>query len=395
MTGPAGTGKSTLLERFLDRKKKDEFPYLASTGAAAIINNGRTFHSFFGLGIMEHGPDKTIQLASRNRDIRARLQRAEGIVIDEISMLQGVVLEVAEAIAQIARESHEPWGGLRIIAVGDFAQLPPVPTEQRGRDWAFLNRVWKKSKFKSIELSTVVRTTEPDFIAALHLARLGIMDPELIALLTKSAARGEPDINTLHLLPTWQQVDCHNKKMLARLKSPETKFPTRYSGSGAWAREMLEKNAPIPKVLRLKEDALIMMLTNDPKNRWANGSMGHVISIEEDEVKIELMTGKCFTAKNHTFRVHDGNGKETGSATNFPLRLGWATTIHKSQGQTLDRVCVNLANLWEPGQGYVALSRVRSAAGLFIKDWTPKSIFPDQAVVDFYIGLEREQKLLH
>ncbi|MEK7563713.1 MAG: AAA family ATPase, partial [Patescibacteria group bacterium] len=141
LTGAAGTGKSFLLDQYLQRKPTDEFPIVASTGAAAVIVGGRTFHSFFGLGILEGGIEATVQRAMRNRRLILRLQRACCVIIDEISMLSGTTLLAADRIARRARHCNKPWGGLRIIAVGDFAQLPPVTPGNEQKDWAFLHRL--------------------------------------------------------------------------------------------------------------------------------------------------------------------------------------------------------------------------------------------------------------
>src|SRR6056297_2203960 len=146
VTGEAGTGKSFLVHRYLLRYAP-KATLLASTGAAAVLIGGRTFHSFFGLGILEGGKQRTIDKAIKNGKLLKRLREAHEIIIDEVSMLPGIVLDTAEEICRIARESDEPWGGLRVVAVGDFAQLPPVDRSGRRRDWAFDHPVWNYSKF--------------------------------------------------------------------------------------------------------------------------------------------------------------------------------------------------------------------------------------------------------
>src|SRR3989338_258151 len=147
LTGAAGTGKSFLLQRYLAGKPSENFPVVASTGAAAVLVGGRTFHSFFGLGILEGGPQAAVVRALQSRKLVHRLNTACSVVIDEISMLSVTTLQAAEAVARGARGNHEPWGGLRIIAVGDFAQLPPVTPGTRTKDWAFAHPVWQESDF--------------------------------------------------------------------------------------------------------------------------------------------------------------------------------------------------------------------------------------------------------
>ena len=152
LTGGAGSGKSFLIRHYMKEVDSQELPILASTGAAAVLLGGRTFHSFFGLGIMEGGPDATYERASKDNKLMARLRKVEGVIIDEISMIPGQALMIAEALSQKARESTLPWGGMRIIAVGDFAQLPPV-TQTGQRDWCFLSQVWKATGFQTVMLS--------------------------------------------------------------------------------------------------------------------------------------------------------------------------------------------------------------------------------------------------
>src|SRR3990167_9567087 len=176
LTGAAGTGKSFLLQRYLAGKSSDSFPIVASTGAAAVLVGGRTFHSFFGLGIMEGGLEATVARALRSGKLINRLNRASCVIIDEVSMLSGMMLQAAETIACRIRGSAEPWGGLRIIAVGDFAQLPPVTPDTHGKDWAFLHPVWQESDFQPALLSTVIRTQDVELLMILNFVREGIVN---------------------------------------------------------------------------------------------------------------------------------------------------------------------------------------------------------------------------
>ena len=156
VTGEAGTGKSFLIHHYI-LKHAPKTPILASTGAAAVLVGGRTFHSFFSLGILEGGKRKTIEGALKNGKLRKRLRECKEIIIDEISMLPGIVLSTAEEICRLHRENDEPWGGIRVIAVGDFAQLPPVTRPGDDRDWAFAHSVWGRSEFTPAFLKTPVR----------------------------------------------------------------------------------------------------------------------------------------------------------------------------------------------------------------------------------------------
>jgi ATP-dependent DNA helicase PIF1 len=169
LTGQAGVGKTTVVKEFMKTKRWSDFPMLASTGMAAILLGGRTLHSYFGIGIMEGGADETIERSVNSPKVCARLRSVEGILIDEISMVSSEQLMVMENIASIVRENiAEPWGGLQVVAVGDFAQLPPVDPYKQTKQWAFESDTWKDSKFRNVMLSEVMRSSNKPFIDILN-----------------------------------------------------------------------------------------------------------------------------------------------------------------------------------------------------------------------------------
>lgn len=383
ITGGAGVGKSFLIRHFqrgLDLKK---FPVLASTGAAAVLVGGRTFHSFFGLGILEGGPAATIERACRNRQVVKRLRTIEGMIIDEISMLAGPVLRVAEIICRRIRENDSPWGGLRVIAVGDFAQLPPVERDPaKGGGWAFLDPVWDWSEFERQMLQTQVRCQDPDYMRVLSRIRAGIVDDEVTRYLNERTGAVDVEFEGTRLFPRRDQTEKFNEMRLADLPGEEKTFTTIASGNSR-AVEALLKQAPIPQVLRLKEGALVMIRQNDPMGRFVNGSTGHVRRILPARLSIELLNGRWIELEKATFSMLDGEGEISAALVNFPVNLAWASTIHKAQGSTLDRMAVDLSRLWEPGQAYVALSRLTSGSELRIAKWDPSAIRVDPQVLEF------------
>lgn len=381
VTGGAGVGKSFLIRHF--KRDAKEFPMLASTGAAAVLVGGRTFHSFFGLGILDGGPEATIERASRNRQVVKRLRQIKGIVIDEISMLAGPVLRVAEVICRRVRESDQPWGGIRIVAVGDFAQLPPVERDPaRGGGWAFLDPVWEWSGFERQMLQTQVRCQDPEYMSVLAKIRAGVVDDEVTKYLNARTGPVETEFEGTRLFPRRDQTEKFNELRLNELSGKEVLIETNTSGQ-ARAVETLLKQAPVPQVLRLKEGALVMIRQNDPMGRWVNGSTGHVRRIQPTRLSIELLNGRKVELDKATFSMLDGEGDTIAALVNFPVNLAWASTIHKAQGSTLDRMAVDLSRLWEPGQAYVALSRLTSGSELRIAHWDPSSIRVDPQVIEF------------
>lgn len=391
LTGAAGTGKSYLLGRYLAGKPTEAFPVVASTGAAAVIIGGRTFHSFFGLGIMEGGIEETVHRALRSRKLTHRLQAAVCVVIDEISMLSGATLMAAERIARLARNKDEPWGGLRIIAVGDFAQLPPVTPGATQKDWAFLHPVWKDSAFVPALLDTVMRTKDSDFLDILNFVRAGTVNDEVRAFLDAHTGYATDDTEGTRLYAHRARADEFNKRKLDAIAGTPRSFETQYEGE-ARALESAKRAMPIPDVLQIKEGALVMMRKNDMNEPqlYVNGSLGWIRRIEDDELTVELLGGDVVEVQKQVFSYLDGDGNVLVSAWNFPVTLAWATTIHKAQGASLDSLIVDLSALWEPGQAYVALSRVRSAHSLYVERWTPSSIRAEPLVTRLYDAMAEE-----
>ncbi|MFH0851278.1 MAG: helix-turn-helix domain-containing protein, partial [Candidatus Peregrinibacteria bacterium] len=391
LTGAAGTGKSYLLDRYLAGKPSEDFPVVASTGAAAVIVGGRTFHSFFGLGILEGGPEAALGRALRSHKLLRRLNRACCIVIDEISMLSGTTLRAAESVARRARGSDSPWGGLRIIAVGDFAQLPPITPDNQDKDWAFLHPVWQESDFQPALLSTVMRTQDVAFLEILNFVREGRVNERVEAFLNQRTGKPSDHVEGTRLYPHRAQAEEYNLRRLEAIAKKVRVFPTQYVGAEKHI-EAAKKIIPIPDKLLLKEGALIMMRKNDIGMRWVNGSLGSIRSIEEDTLHIHLLSGEQIEIGKDKFSYLNGDGEEVLAAWNFPVTLAWASTIHKAQGASLDRMIVDLHELWEPGQAYVALSRVRSGNGLTVERWSASSIRAEPLVTAFYDSLADRAK---
>ena len=383
LTGAAGTGKSFLLKHFMRESGDDEFPILASTGAAAILVGGRTFHSFFGLGIFEGGISATIERAVQNKRLAKRIKETEGFIIDEVSMLSGPTLRAAESISRRIRECDEPWGGMRVIAVGDFAQLPPVNPFSQTKEWAFLDEVWEQSQFKHVALNEIMRTSGDKFLKVLNSIRDGRVTSEVTTFLNARATDLPEIFDGTRLFARKDNVDRYNFQHLEQLEGETRSFETIYSGK---AREIenFKKHAPIPDVIHLKEGALVMLRQNDPERRWVNGSLGHIVEMDDEKLGITLLKGREIQLEKADFTLLDADGTPVVTARNFPISLAWAVTIHKAQGSTLDKIWVDIRRLWEPGQAYVALSRVTDPDGLWIEGWDARSIFTDPAVREFH-----------
>lgn len=392
VTGGAGSGKSYLIRQFMRELNPKVMPLLASTGAAAVLVGGRTFHSFFGLGIMEGGPHETFQRAKEDNKLMKRLREVEGVIIDEISMIPGSAFEVAESLARFARESSLPWGGMRVVVVGDFAQLPPVTRDNTKRDWSFRSSIWEQSGFQTVQLSQNQRTYDSHFLDVLADVRAGKVTSLVKEYLDAKIREHDESDETTRLFPRRDQSETFNSIKLGQIPDKEVKIPTIYLGQEKMV-EALKRNSPIPPELTLKVGCRVLFLQNDPQKRWVNGTKGTVVDITEEKITVEKETWRHVTVEKAQFSLQNAEGRTMASVINFPLSLAYATTIHKSQGATLDELWVDLSRLWEPGQAYVALSRLRSGDGLKLLGWNPRSILTDPAVTQFYSQLQPLNRL--
>ncbi|MBX2988404.1 MAG: AAA family ATPase [Bdellovibrionaceae bacterium] len=383
LTGGAGSGKSFVIRHFMREIDTRALPILASTGAAAVLLGGRTFHSFFGLGIMDGGPDATYERAAKDAKLMARLRKVEGVIIDEISMIPGAALMIAEALAQKARESKLPWGGLRLIAVGDFAQLPPVAKNREDRDWSFMNPVWSRTGFQDCLLSHNQRVKDDRFLDVLQDVRHGLVTPRVREFLEDRTRVHDEEHPAPRLFPRRQQAEEYNARRLAEIPENEEIIDSIYFGHEKHVA-ILMKNAPVPAQLKLKAGCQVLFVQNDAQKRWVNGTRGQVTEIHADRVVVRKQGGREVSVEKVSFGLQDAEGNPLATVIQFPLVLAYATTIHKSQGATLDDLWCDLGALWEPGQAYVALSRLRSAEGLNLLRWSPRSVITDPRVMDFY-----------
>lgn len=389
LSGGAGSGKSYLIRAFMQQVSTIEMPILASTGAAAVLLGGRTFHSFFGLGIMEGGPQAAYEKATRDQRLMRRIAKVEGFVLDEVSMIPGTAFETAEKIARTARGSSLPWGGMRVIVVGDFAQLPPV-TKTQNRDWAFQTRLWQETGFSNCVLTHNHRVEDRNFLDVLSDVRVGQVTARVRSFLQSRLCEHDPEDDSTRLFPRRDQSELFNKNELAKINSPETVIHSIFLGEQKFV-EILKKNSPIPEQLILKKGCQVMFLQNDPQKRWVNGTRGIVVDIQPDKIivekRFENRSGRDVSVEKSMFSLLDAEGNAKASVLNFPLTLAYATTIHKSQGATMDRLWVDLSRLWEPGHAYVAMSRLRQSQGLRLLNYTERSFLVDPQVLKFYQSL--------
>jgi ATP-dependent exoDNAse (exonuclease V) alpha subunit len=391
LTGAAGTGKSSVTVEVIRRRLGDRgMKVCATTGVAALNLRDKlsaefgqdvetsTVYRWSGIGI---GPkpnqsfgDYYQWMSGRGRSFVStcqRISRTRMLIIDEVSMLPGRTLDFIDYVCRAIRNEPDlPFGGIQVVAVGDFLQLPPV-SKTGVYDWAFQSRAWQAAGFHSVSLRTVHRQRDARFVDLLNMFREGRVTSEGSALLRTRVAMF-PDRNLLRLMTHNTQVDKWNAYQLEAIESPEIIFTADGYGPEeeiAW----LQKNLVTPTVLRLKIGARVMVTANLAAEGTdsllaANGDMGTVTGWREDQVDVALDSGLALNVARKTWQFDATIGESTGTFVQFPLRLAWACTIHKSQGLTIPRALIDIRAAREPGQAYVALSRVRSLDGLFMKD---------------------------
>jgi len=401
LTGAGGTGKSTLLREVLvDGHLSADVT--APTGVAALNVGGMTIHRFCGMMLgPEPGQPFEEYFQKLNDDPRRSIQKGfrrvrncKVLVIDEISMMPGRQLDFVDFLFRRLRGRDCSFGGCQVIVTGDFLQLPPVRKgEAEPYDWAFQSRAWQEAGFRTFLLTQVRRQDEPAFVRALADFRVGRVWGDTARIL-QSRVRSNPPSTMPRLFTHNIQVDRWNNFQLGELPGEETVFTAIESGP-AHHLEYLKKNLLTPEILRLKPGALVMFTVNlnvkdqrDPV--FVNGQVGKVIECGVQGaacgvVQVRVQNGDVIPVERFNW-VYDSKDPSSATFSQFPLRLAWAMTIHKAQGLTLDCAYLDIRAAREPGQAYVAVSRVRTLAGLQFKDWF-KGVHVSPEAIEFYQAL--------
>lgn len=390
ITGRAGTGKSTLLHH-LSWNTAKQVVICAPTGVAALNVGGQTIHSLFRLPIGLIG-DTAIE---QNAETRKLLNTIDTLVIDEISMVNADLLDAIDRSLRMARQRrNEAFGGVQVVMFGDPYQLPPVPgdTDERAyfRDhyrsmWFFDAKVWTQAALNIIELATIHRQRDEAFAAMLTAVRHGRVTADVAAALNTAGARPAPE-GIITLATRNDTVARINKTALDRLPGAVKTAKAELSG------DFGGRTYPADEALELKPGAHVMFLRNDADQRWVNGTIGVVTKIrdtvwvEVDDEEFEVQPSVWEKIRySYSASTKELRKDTVGEFQQFPLRLAWAVTIHKSQGKTYDRAVVDLGSrVFSAGQAYVALSRITALEGLYMtRDLRPRDIIVDNDVRRF------------
>ena len=393
ITGKAGTGKSFLLQEFKASTQK-EVVFVAPTGIAALNIGGQTIHSLFKIkpsDLIEPGQQRTTKAT---KDI---LEKIETLVIDEVSMVRADLMDAMDEILRFVKNSDEAFGGVQLIVFGDLFQLPPVVKgkdmenyflENYGGSYFFNAKVWEYADLETHELNTNIRQKEDhEFMELLNALRKGALTAEQFTVLNNRARAQMPSADYVTLALTNAAVTNINEKKLRELAEDEFCYEAQVEG------KLNPSEYPTEKKLKLKLGAQVMFLRNDKDKRYVNGSIGKVTYLSKKDIEVEV-DGETISVKKEVWEKlryykNETSGKletEVISAfKQFPLKLSWAITVHKSQGQTLDNVVLDMSyGAFAHGQTYVALSRCRSLASLYLKKpIRAKDLITDTKVLEF------------
>lgn len=410
LTGKAGTGKSTFL-RFITDHSDKKLVVLAPTGIAAVNVGGQTLHSFFHLPfkpLMPDDPDfmtpkRLFSFLKLNKTRMTLIKNLELIIIDEISMVRADIIDFIDKILRFATGNRrQPFGGKQLLLVGDIFQLEPVVTPDMKeilRRWYptpyFFNaRVFQEMDLVSVELTKVYRQTDKSFVEVLDRIRIGSpTQADMLAINSRLDPKAVDDDNaafSMTIATRRDMVDHINESRLAALKTPTRKYIGEVTG------EFPESSFPTDLELTLKEGAQVVFVKNDagPVRRWVNGTLGRVVEATDDEIRVELENGSVHTVERECWdnilykweqSTHRVIEEVIGSFRQYPLKLAWALTIHKSQGLTFNRVNVDVGRgAFTGGQSYVALSRCTSLGGISLRSTVnERDIFVNPTIKQF------------
>ena len=368
LTGEPGSGKTHTINEFVQwmRSSGIEPSVTAATGIAATHVAGMTLHSWSGIGVAEHLSRADVDRIASKEHVAKRIAKAKVLIIEEISMLSATTFEMADKICREVRRENKPFGGLTVILVGDFFQLPPV---SRGREvaFAYTSHVWRDLNLITCYLTEQYRQDDKDFLGVLSAIRSGeVEEMHHERLMTRHIEEAALPQGAPKLFSHNADVDRINAGELAKLKGTVMKFYMTSKGKDSFV-EGLMRGCLSPEVLELKEGAAVMFTKNSsPQGRFVNGTLGTVSGWGADGLPIvKVKNGGRINTEPMEWQLEE-QGKVRASISQIPLRLAYAMTVHKSQGMSMDAAIMDLSKAFEYGQGYVALSRVRRLSGVYL-----------------------------
>ncbi len=396
LTGEPGSGKTYTINQYVSylRSHDIEPAITASTGIAATHIGGMTIHSWCGIGIKSHLNKAELNSICSNDYVHKRVRAAKVLIIDEISMLPPETLVMIDLICKEVKKSSLPFGGIQVVLVGDFFQLPPVVKktfneysqenlfDEAPSRFAYDGHIWAQTEFTTCYLTEQHRQDDADFLSVLSKIRANDFDSVCHDLISQRKIEIYNIPNQAPKLYSHNvDVDIVNDRMLAKIQSEAKFFPMKCRGNEALIKVM-KKGCLSPETLFLKIGASVMFTKNNRDDGYVNGTLGIVDGFDPDSELpiVKIRTGRKIKVSLSDWTVEE-DGKMKGRLTQIPLRLAWAITVHKSQGISLDEAVIDLSKVFEYGQGYVALSRVRRLSGIYLLGWNEMAFQVDPSVL--------------
>lgn len=368
LTGAAGSGKTYLLNQYINYLKENNVAVAvtASTGIAATHLQGTTLHSWSGIGVRDNLTQKDLEKLLTTDRIKRNYKKTKVLIIDEISMLHKHQLDMVDTIARYILNCDHAFGGMQIVLCGDFFQLPPVSSASiKEIQFAFEALAWKNGDFHVCYLHEQHRQGNDPLLTVLNDIRSGTAGEHTkVPLRTRYKKEPQGETKATRLYSRNINVDAMNDQELVHLKGREKTFKMTTNGFSALV-EGLKKSCLAVEQLKLKIGAEVMFIKNDVSGRYVNGTRSIVVGFDKNGgwPVVKTYANDIVIANPEEWKYEE-NGTVRATITQVPLRLAWAITIHKSQGMTLDAAEIDLGDAFEPGMGYVALSRVRALSGL-------------------------------
>ena len=403
ITGYAGTVKSYILNKL---KKRFKIDVTSTTGLAAVNIQGQTIHSWAGVGICNKPVNVVAENILKRSKLKKQVLNCNILAIDEISMLDARTFDYIDTVLRMARDIEEPFGGIQVLLFGDFFQLPPVEKAEKG--FCFSSNCWKELNLKTVFLEKIYRQTDTKFIRSLNNIRMNSITEDDIELFqSREVKHNTYDSDMLHIFSTNKEADNYNNLKFNSVKNPVHTFISEdkihkkkeiieidkenpqkaLSKYDLMTLEMFDKYCKAPQKLELKEGCKVMLLKNHNFAKGLiNGSCGIVRKIEADSILVKFDNGIEESITKNTFEYYK-EGELVSSRDQYPLRLAYGITIHKSQGMTLDKLVVDCNRIFECGQAYVALSRIKTIDGLYLRSFNPNKVVVNEEVINFYDSL--------
>lgn len=392
LTGQAGTGKTYTLNKIIKalQKQGKNVSRTASTGIAATYLNGTTIHSFAGIGIKNKLSIDDLYKIKNNPFSFNRIKNTDVLIIDEISMLSHNTFDLVNEVLQFIKDRNKFFGGTQIIISGDFFQLSPVVKDFSQKNYCFYSKVWGKMDLKVCYLDKIYRQSDPLFIDLLNSIRDNKIEDKHYNLLENLKKNTNNIEKSVRLYPHNINVSIENNKEMR--KTPGTnKIIQPFSAGVNFAIDRIKKNMPVQNPLIIRENAKIMLSVNKYKDGevlYVNGTLATIKEIKEDEIEVVLTKNNqklCIERYKWEEKEVTGAGVEkvVASVEQFPIKLAWALTIHKSQGCSIDYVSLNLSDVFDYNMGYVALSRCTSLEGIYLSGYKKKSLEIDPTIYLF------------